>query len=150
MQPTWQALNFDKPIFNFKEDSNCRSMVPKDVTTIVWETKDRKAANAKTILDTIKHEGHWQEVLRLASEPGSFLGNFPDPCSNLHVHHCMIVSWNTVTDATLLQEKPAWLMVFLWSMILSAFPALILTRTWQIFTVAVTQSLSDSNLSPKV
>jgi hypothetical protein len=36
------ALNFDKPIFGFKEDSNPSFMVTKDVTPGVWEAKERR------------------------------------------------------------------------------------------------------------
>ncbi len=76
------SINFDKPILDFTNNRHLEAMAAQrgdGCIPVVWETKERKASNAKTVLSSIKNEG--QEIL------ADFLGNDPLPylCSSMYV-----------------------------------------------------------------
>ena len=54
-----QDLNFEQPLFNFETNDHFRALCRgQGIPSVVWETKDKKAANARTVLDPIVHDGH--------------------------------------------------------------------------------------------
>jgi hypothetical protein len=76
------SINFDKPILDFTNNRHLEAMAAQrgdGCIPVVWETKERKESNAKTVLSSIKNEG--QEIL------ADFLGNDPPPylCSSMYV-----------------------------------------------------------------
>ena len=76
------SINFDKPILDFTNNRHLAAMAAQrgdGCIPVVWETKERKESNAKTVLSSIKNEG--QEIL------ADFLGNDPPPylCSSMYV-----------------------------------------------------------------
>ncbi len=76
------SINFDKPILDFTNNRHLEAMTVQrgdGCIPVVWESKERKESNAKTVLSSIKYEG--QEILE------DFLGNDPPPyiCSSMYV-----------------------------------------------------------------
>jgi hypothetical protein len=57
-------INFDKPILDFSNNSHLEAMAAQrgdGSIPVVWESKERKGANSKTVLSSIKNDG--QETL---------------------------------------------------------------------------------------
>jgi hypothetical protein len=46
-------INFDKPIFDFVSNPHLGALLRAGVPPLVWETKEKMAANARTVLDPI-------------------------------------------------------------------------------------------------
>jgi hypothetical protein len=92
------SINFDKPILDFTNNRHVEAMAAQRgdcCIPVVWETKERTASNAKTVLSSIKNEG--KEIL------ADFLGKDPPPYLCSHVLY-------VCADAALMQGKSLWLM----------------------------------------
>ena len=78
------SLNFDKPILDFTNNRHLEAMAAQSGDScipVVWETKERTASNAKTVLSSIKNAG--QEIL------ADFLGKRPTYLFMLTCPLCM-------------------------------------------------------------
>ncbi len=54
------SINFDKPILDFTNNRHLEAMAAQrgdGCIPVVWEIKERKKSNAKTVLSSIKNEG---------------------------------------------------------------------------------------------
>ncbi len=59
-----KAINFDKQILDFTASRRLEAMAKQlayNSSPVVWETKERKDSNAKTVLSSINNDG--QEIL---------------------------------------------------------------------------------------
>ena len=56
-----QPMDWSKKIIDIASNPHLSALARPGVPPIVWETKDRKASNARTVLDPISNAG--QEVL---------------------------------------------------------------------------------------
>jgi hypothetical protein len=52
-------LNFKQPLFNFDTNDHLRALIRgQGIPSVVWETSEKKKANARSVLDPIVHDGH--------------------------------------------------------------------------------------------
>ena len=52
-------VNFEQPIFDFTTNDHLRILDRgQGIQSVVWETKEKKAANAQSVLNPIVHDGH--------------------------------------------------------------------------------------------
>ncbi len=68
-------LNFEQQLFNFDTNDHLRALSRgHGIPSVVWETIEKKKANARTVLDPIVHYGH------------EIIVNFIGKCSVFVVH----------------------------------------------------------------